>query len=166
MPARPACLARHAPSPHTPLARKFYVLTQRVLSRSSCAHYCTGPSRKYSRTRCLRQRSRSTHPIDRGRGRRRAPGWPGWPRARARSGSHGGAAAAAAAAPRGGRWWRLGVREPVLRGGSVASVARANRVEQEAPRGDDLVESGGLVRVVPVHRRFVRSGENRHVRVS
>ena len=54
----------------------------------------------------------------------------------------------------------------MLRGGSVASVARASRVVQEAARGDDLVESGGLVRVVPVHRRFVRSGKNRHVRVS
>ena len=109
--ARPVCLARHAPSPHTPLARYFYVLTQRALSRSSCAHSCTARLEKYSPTTSLRQRSRSTHPIDRGRGRRRVPEWPGWSRAHARSHGHGGPAAAAAAAPRGGRWWRPGVRE-------------------------------------------------------
>jgi hypothetical protein len=113
--------------------------------------------RKYSRTRCPRQRSRSTRPRYRGRGRSRAPEWPGWSRAHARSHGHGGPAAAAAAAPRGGRWWRLGVRERAVRGGSVASVAWASRVVQQAARGDDLVESGALVPIVPIHTRFVRS---------
>ena len=103
----------------------------------------TGQSRKHSRTSSPRQRSRSTQPVDRGHGRRHAPEWSGWSGGRARSHGHGGAAAAAAA-PRGGRWWRPGVRERVFRGGSVASVPRASRVEQEAARGAGPVESGGL----------------------
>ena len=123
-------------------------------------------SRKSSRTSSPRQRSRSTTHMHQGHDRRRAPEWSGWPCARARSHGHGGAAAAAAAAPRGGRWWRPGVRERAVRGGSVAFVPRASSVVQEAVRGDCLVESGGLVPVVPIHRRFVRSGENHHVRLS
>ena len=165
--ARPVCLARHAPSPPAPCARYLYVLTQRVLSRSSRAHSCTARLEKSSRTRCPRQRSRSTHPFDRGRGRRRTPEWPGWPPARTRSGGHGGPVAAAAAAPRGGRWWRPGVRERVFRGGSVASVPRASRMEQEAPRGDGLVESGGLAPDVRVDSRLPVPCrcENSHVQV-
>ena len=164
-----ASLARHAPSPPTPLARYFCVLTQSVLSRSSRAHSCTARIEKCSHTRCPRQRSRSTRPRYRGHGRSRTPEWPGWPRALARSHGHGGPAAAAAAALRGGRRWRLGVRERVLRGGSVASVARTSRVVQARRLAAMIcVESGGLVVPdVPIYVRFrVGSGEDRRVRVS
>ena len=58
-----------------------------------------------------------------------------------------------------------GVRERVFRGGSVASVPRASRMEQEAPRGDGLVESGGLAPDVRVDSRFPCRCENRHVQV-
>ena len=58
-------------------------------------------------------------------------------------------------------------RGGAVRGGSVAYVARPSRVEQEAARGAGLVESGGLVPIVPIYTRFVlHFGENRHVRVS